>query len=64
MTPTVRHWWIPVHIIGDGYVRVEAASAQDAIDMVEGGQFTIDEMIGQTIESVEVTGPPNLQEVS
>ena len=64
MTPVVRYWWIPVRIVGSGFVRIEAASAEDAVSMAESGQFNIDELIGQTVESVEITGSPDRQEVS
>ena len=40
MTPRTHHWWVPVTLSGPAYIRVEAVSAEDAINMVEGGQFT------------------------
>lgn len=60
-----KRWhWVPVRLTTVGYLRVEAYSPEDAIISIENGEYNPDEGIGMEVEEVEVTGPPQLQEVS
>ena len=64
MTPIVKHFWVPVRLTGSAYVRIQAVTAEDAIDMVECHQFNDDDVLEANVEGVEVTGSPIIQEVS
>lgn len=59
-----KHYWVPVRAVGVGYIRVEAVSEQEAIEMIEVGQFNLEEMIDMGLEGIEITGMPTVQEYS
>ena len=62
MTP--RKWfWIPLRITTLGYARVEATTAEEAAESVTSGDFNLDEIINNEVESFEITGAPMQQEV-
>jgi hypothetical protein len=58
---TKKAFWIPVQLTSAGYVRVEAYSPEDALDMVQSGDFNPAEGIGMELESFAVTGPPTIE---
>ena len=58
MTPVRKYWfWVPVRVYQVGFARVEAYSAEEAIERVEAGEFKWEETVTE-IESHEVTGAP------
>ena len=53
-----KHYWIPVRTVAKGFLRVEAKSPEDALEMLEQGAFSEDELIDMDIDSCECIGAP------
>lgn len=59
-----KWFWVPVQLITTGYARVEADTPEEAMEMVESGEFNQDEIVNEEIGGVAVTGAAMVQEVS
>ena len=54
----VRHYWLPVKVVSRGFLRIEAATPEAALEALEAGAFTEDELIDMDIDGVECIGAP------
>ncbi len=54
-----RHYWIPVRTVAKGFLRIEAVSAEAALEILESGAWQEDELIDMDIDSVECIGAPH-----
>lgn len=59
-----KFWWIPVKTVACGYLRVQATTAEEAIEKLEAGAFSEDELIEMDIDSCECTGAPQEEKVA
>lgn len=64
MAITKKVFWVPVRLTTSGYIRVEAYCAEDAMEAAQNGDFSPEEGIALQMESHEVTGPPQIEDVS
>jgi hypothetical protein len=53
-----KHFWLPVRVTSRGFLRIEAASAEAALEALESGAFTEDELVNLDIDGVECIGAP------
>ncbi len=58
-----RYFWIPVKTLSIGYLRVPANTAEQALEMLESGNFSEDELIEMDIDSCECIGAPQEETV-
>ena len=53
-----KHFWLPVRVISRGFLRIEAVSPEAAVEALEAGAFTEDDLIDLDIDSCECIGAP------
>jgi hypothetical protein len=54
----LKYYWMPVEINYGGYIRIAAYGPEEALDKVEGGDFTEDEVLNLNIQRTRSTGAP------
>ena len=59
-----RYFWLPVTVVSTGFLRIKADTPEDAVQLLEEGNFYQDELIEMNIESVESTGAPSREEAT
>jgi hypothetical protein len=59
------HWyWIPIRVTHTGFARIQAAEPEEAIELIETGAFSEDDLVLDDLEQYAVTGAPHVQETT
>ena len=58
-----RTFWVPVRIVNEAYLIVEAYSPEDAVQIVESQEVDLNEAINLDPYAVAITGLPREREI-